>query len=1361
MKLHLSLLILFSFILPVFGQKDMGVLPIDDRGAPLNLDFETGNLKDWTIEGTAFLKQPIQGDTVKKRRPDMASGHQGKYWIGGYEIAQDMPKGTLRSIAFKVTHPWATFLVGGGPHVNTCVEIIDAESSKLIFRASGTESENLERVLVDLTKHQNKKIYIQVVDKHSGHWGHVNFDDFRFHQTKPIVPIRKGALKPDEYAHAGLAPKDAPGVMTVPEGFRVQLFAGEPDVHQPIACCFDAKGRLWVVECYLYPKRHPHQGVVLPPEERKKGDRILIFEDTNQDGVHDKRTVFMEGLNFVTGIETGFGGVYIGAAPYFCFIPDKNQDDVPDAEPQILLDGWGLQDTHETLNSFLWGPDGWLYGCHGVFTHSNVGKPGAPDSERKRINAGIWRYHPTRHEFEVFCHGTSNPWGLDFNENGQFFIEACVIPHMWHMIQGARYHRQGGQHFNPYTFDDIKTIAKHRHYLGATPHSGNNKSDSVGGGHAHCGLMLYQGGSWPKKYHDQAFMGNIHGHRINVDALTATGSGYSADRSPDFLLTNDAYSRLIDMIYGPDGNMYWIDWYDKQACHHNNPAIWDRTNGRIFKVSYGTKNPYKEPADITKYDDLQLVQLLTHPNEWYVRMASRLLQERTSLEQKKFSPVVINELNKLLNKTNSTRTKLRALWALHRTGLLTQSDLQQIIKSPEAIVRAWVIQLSTELPTTLPEETVQIFTKLAKEDPSPVVRLYLTSALQRLSDKQIIPILQELVLHLEDKTDHNLPLLLWYALEPLTNQHLSSALQIASQSVHPQHLAFVVRKVASSGKPDEIDTILKIAQQFDSPIVHQSIVDALNTALVGNRNLKAPPAWKGFFAKLSTSEQANVRTGTIALAAKFGDQESMLQLRKILSDKKLGKEIRMTALQALRQAKDEPSVPVLQELLAEPAIRLEVIQALGSFAHVETPEKLLSVWPQLNLDEKRIALNVLSSRLTYAKELVAAVDAKMIPATELNAEIIQTLRQYNDNSIVQKLNQFWGTIQTTPEQIAKEIAHWKTELTKNPAGDLENGRSLFHKTCQQCHTLYGLGGKIGPDITGSNRSNLDYLLENIFSPSAVIQKEYIPTNFELLDGRNISGFIREETPKAYRVQTATELLVIAKEDVLSQKPSKVSMMPADQMKTFQPDEIRDLVAYLRHNQQVPMLLNEVNAKEFFNGNNLQGWQQSGTRWSVENQELVGRSPGLKKNEFFVSDFIATDFHLEMEVKLAPDAGNSGVQFRSNLIPGGDVKGYQADIGKGWWGKLYEEHGRALLWDKDHSSLVKVNDWNRYEIIADGNKIITKINGKVCVDLEDPAGSKRGIFALQLHSGGAFEIRFRNIQLKPLRVPVPPKPNAGN
>ena len=156
---------------------------------------------------------------------------------------------------------------------------------------------------------------------------------------------------PGEYQ----SPDQTAANMKLPDGFQVQVFAGEPDVYQPIGYCFDARGRLWVVENYSYP------------DWAKEGrDRVVIFTDEDGDGRFDERKLFWDKGNFATGIQIGYGGVWIGSPPHLLFIPDRNGDDVPDGDPEKLLDGWAHDDTHETLNSFVWGPDQWLYGCQGA-----------------------------------------------------------------------------------------------------------------------------------------------------------------------------------------------------------------------------------------------------------------------------------------------------------------------------------------------------------------------------------------------------------------------------------------------------------------------------------------------------------------------------------------------------------------------------------------------------------------------------------------------------------------------------------------------------------------------------------------------------------------------------------------------------------------------------------------------------------------------------------------------------------------------------------------------------------------------------------------------------------------------------------
>src|SRR5262249_3586230 len=354
--------------------------------------------------------------------------------------------------------------------------------------------------------------------------------------------------------------------------------------------------------------------------------------------------------------------------------------------PQILPDGFAYQDTHETLNTFTWGPDGWLYGCHGVFTHSNVGKPGAPDRERTRINAGIWRFHPTRKVFELFAEGTSNPWGVDFDEHGQCIIEACVIPHLFHMIQGGRFTRQAGTHFSPYIYDDIKTIADHVHWAGNQgPHAGNSRSASAGGGHAHAGMLVYQGDNWPEEYRGRAYMNNIHGACINMDVLERQGSGFVGHHLPNLINFNDTWSQIINLETGPDGSVYMIDWYDKNQCHHNDPNGHDRTNGRIFRITYGDALAPKiaVPKYLSKSSDEDVLSFqvqLENPgakDSWLARHSRRILQERAATGR--LEPGFEKKLSKISASSLTENQTLRLLWATHVTVGLNEARALQLL----------------------------------------------------------------------------------------------------------------------------------------------------------------------------------------------------------------------------------------------------------------------------------------------------------------------------------------------------------------------------------------------------------------------------------------------------------------------------------------------------------------------------------------------------------------------------------------------------------------------------------------------------------------------------------------------------------
>ena len=556
-----------------------------------------------------------------------------------------------------------------------------------------------------------------------------------------------------------LTADEAAKKMTLPPGFSAQVVASEPDVVQPVAYTIDDRGRLWVVENTNYPNC-----------PGKPEDKILIFEDFDAAGRARKRTVFYDKLTFASGIAVGHGGVWVGAPPNLLFFPLKDGQETAAGEPQVVLDGWGNEDTHETLNDFIWGPDGWLYGTQGIFTNSNVGKPGAPDSERVKINAGVWRYHPVRKKFELYAEGASNQWGVDWDDRGQAFFAACVIPHMWQCIQGARYHRQAGQHFNKFTYGDIKTIADFEYEK-----------------RAYCGAMIYLGGQWPKEFRDTFFFHDIHMNKLRNEKLSRDGSGMKSEKKMDFLVSNDAWYRGLSPQYGPDGSVFVSDWYDKVPCHQQREYT-DRTNGRIYKLVYEGVKPVS--VDLAKASDVELVQMQLHENDWYVRHARRILAERGP------KPEVQTALRKMLHENPDETRKLRALWALHGVQGLDEATALEALKSPMEYVRAWTIQLACEDGAPTPAQLAE-FAKMSRDDASPVVRLYLASAAQRIEIAKRWPILEGLASHAEDANDHNLPLMLWYAAEPAVAADIAKGAELLGNCKIPKVQEFITRRMAA------------------------------------------------------------------------------------------------------------------------------------------------------------------------------------------------------------------------------------------------------------------------------------------------------------------------------------------------------------------------------------------------------------------------------------------------------------------------------------------------------------------------------------------------------------------------------------
>jgi putative membrane-bound dehydrogenase-like protein len=581
---------------------------------------------------------------------------------------------------------------------------------------------------------------------------------------------------------AALSPEHAVARMKVPEGFRVTLVAGEPQLIKPIAMTTDDRGRLWVVESHSYPNW-------LTREDQQGHDRVLILEE-REAGRWDMKVFWDRGRN-LSGIALGFGGVWLCATPNVLFVPIEPGKDAPAGPPRVVLDGWDLRAKHNVFNGLAWGPDGWLYGCNGILSNSLVGPPGTPKERRTALNCGVWRYHPTRRQFEVVASGTTNPWGIDFDDYGELFITNCVIKHVFHIAPGGHYERMYGQDLRPHCYGLMPSCADHIHWGGGdwtSSRGGQGSHDAPGGGHAHAGAVVYLGDNWPAEYRNRILMCNIHGNRINQDTLERHGSGYLAHHAPDFLLANDPWFRGLGLQAAADGGVFVSDWHDTGECHNYDKV---HPSGRIYKITYGS--PVRRAVDLTPLEDAALVRLQEHRDDWQVRHARRLLQERAAAG--KLSAAVRSDLLRQYHAATGAPRRLRALWALCAVGGVDTNFLLGVTKAKEAPLRTWAVRLLTEERPAA--KVVQHLSEMAKREEHAAVRLALAGALQRLPLDDRWGIAEALSGHGEDATDENLPLMLWYAVEPLVAAAPDRAASLIPRCRFPLVRQNIARRIAS------------------------------------------------------------------------------------------------------------------------------------------------------------------------------------------------------------------------------------------------------------------------------------------------------------------------------------------------------------------------------------------------------------------------------------------------------------------------------------------------------------------------------------------------------------------------------------
>ncbi len=940
-------------------------------------------------------------------------------------------------------------------------------------------------------------------------------DDFPpIHNTEP------GNAKP-------MPAEEAAAGMELPEGFRASVFAAEPDVQNPIAMAWDDRGRLWVAENYTYAERTQRFDLSLR-------DRVLIFEDKDGDGRADSRKVFTDTVQMLTSVEVGRGGVWLMCPPQLLFIPDANQDDIPDGPAQVVLDGFDVaQDNyHNFANGLRWGPDGWLYGRCGHSCPGRIGVPGTADDARIPLDGGMWRYHPERKVAEVLCHGTTNPWGHDWDKNGELFFINTVNGHLWHVAPGAHFKEPFGESANPGVYERMDMIADHYHFdtTGSWTESRDGKANHLGGGHAHVGMLIYNGDTWPEAYRGKLMTINMHGMRVNVERLERTGTGYVGKHEPDFLISKDPFFRGTDLSVGPDGNVTLIDWSDTGECHESTGV--HRDSGRIYKIRYGDARgtSFAKPTCL------------------------------------------------------AGEGKLPQLWRDYQAGKTTPDQLRALAVDPDEHVRVWAIRLLTDFwpldwvtgpnpRAAYPRDpaTRELLQRMAVDDSSGLVARVLASTLQRLPVEERGRLARALMGRKEYAADRDLAMLTWYGLIPVSQTAPGELIEIAAETQWYAVNRWIARNFATrySANPGDLEKLLSAATAMSVEGQRETLA-GMAEAFRGLRKAKRPSGWDAFCRLPGVSNSPEIVRDMSIL---FGDGRALAEVRAIALDDKAEMKVRQNALETLIDARPEDLRTLCEGLLKVRTLNATALKGLALFDEPEVAVLIARHYPWFHPDDRAKVIETLVSRRSSASAMLDAIASGQgpIPLSDITASHARQIQSLGDSELTALLSKVWGELRETSAERRDAIELWKNRLTADSIGraDLGAGRALFGKTCSGCHKLYGEGEKVGPDLTGAQRSSLDYLMENILDPSATVGKDYKMSVIVTNDGRVLNGLVVSRDGTKLVLRTATEQLTIANDDIDEIQESTLSAMPDGLLQGLTDEQVRDLIGYLMSPVQVP------------------------------------------------------------------------------------------------------------------------------------------------------------------------------------------------
>lgn len=967
------------------------------------------------------------------------------------------------------------------------------------------------------------------------------------------------------------SPAEAIAAMQVPEGFKVELVASEPSIQNPVAMAFDDRGRIYVTESFEYPRREPGPG----------RDRVKILEDKDGDGFAETVKIFAEGLNIPSGIAVGHGGVWVANAPDLLFLEDTDGDDVADKQT-VVVTGFGRDDTHELPNALTWGPDGALYGLNGVFNPSRVTQGGKTFD----FTCALFRIDPKSRQFDLFCEGTSNPWGVAFDTEGSAFVSACVIDHLWHLTESAYYLRQGGP-YPPHTFY-AESIVKHKHQMAA-----------------YCGIEFLDTDAYPSSFNNKLYMGNIHGGCLNSDSIERFGATYRGTGEPDFLTANDVWFMPVAQKVGPDGCLYVLDWYDRYHCYQDanaDPKGVDRGHGRLYRVVH-QKRPKPRVVDFDKLSDSQLVALLSDPNIFNRQRAQLKLQERNiAPESEAFRALQKN----IFDASIAMKTRLHSLWSLVGSARLTESMVKALLHASEPELRAWGTRTVGRQGIDTP--AVRSWLEMLASDADPRVRVEVAIAspkLSRAKQESAWNIGQQMKVLAHSGPDPILSRVVWQNMLPDLVREQGSVLEAMKQegkrgewnSLVPRFAALLLSQVNSrledeSSKASVENVLLSasLVAREDLDLGTRVINAFLDRVRSGELSIEAvQPLLRSWIASSDIRLTRQAPDGKdwkswngwehaiFQVHLILGDAQRMALAKELVVHPDVRPDLKKQLVQIAAMLDDSVLLTATEDLISglekqadvENGLRDTILDLGLRKLPAEQVAGVVARLPKMKGAIQSSIAERLCQRSESAEVFLKGVKEGSIRKELLSPNRIRLLAASNQASIKTLVGQIWGSVNTeSSKEREAVIQRVGNALRWDARGNAEKGWLVYDRICGQCHVMHGRGNEVGPNITSNGRGSYEQLLVSVFNPSLVIGEAYKSVTIRTKDDEIITGLLVERTDKrvVVKVQGGKEQSIAA-EEIDEFKQDSKSLMPEGLENQMTPQELADLFALLTLEQK--------------------------------------------------------------------------------------------------------------------------------------------------------------------------------------------------